>query len=158
MITRSLRSICFAVVAITLLPTTLKAEERITCPSLEKAAELADMKASHFSEDDWEIETKDETVFYVAVSYKNCIFRFIANLSKFIPDLNDAGDEWTTAYKIGNLIDSDGEVFLKHHVLLPYGSERTLSYNIRIFDYLAKKAIDSAKEVKVNGKPLGKSI
>lgn len=158
MITRLPRSICFAVVALILLPTNLKAEERITCPSLEKAAELVEMKATHFGGDDWEIETKDESVFYVAVGYKNCIFRFIANLSKFIPDLNNAGDEWTTAYKIGNLIESDGEVFLKHHVLLPYGSERTLSYNIRMFDYLATKAIDSAKEVKVNGKPLGKSI
>ena len=158
MITRLPRSICFAVVALTLLPTTLEAEERITCPSLEKAAELVDMRATHFDGDDWEIETKGENVFYVAVSYKNCIFRFIANLSKFIPNLSDADEEWSTANKIGNLIESDGEVFLKHHVLLPYGSERTLSYNIRMFDYLATKAIDSAKEVKVNGKPLGTSL
>ena len=60
MITSWPKSICFAVVALTLLPTTLKAEERITCPSLEKAAELVDMKATHFGGDDWEIETKDE--------------------------------------------------------------------------------------------------
>ena len=150
--------ICFATAALIMSSSNLKAEERITCPSLEKAAELVEMKATHFGGDDWEIETKDESVFYVAVGYKNCIFRFIANLSKFIPDLNDAGDEWTTAYKIGNLIESDGEVFLKHHVLLPYGSERTLSYNIRMFDYLATKAIDSAKKVKVKAEPLGKSL
>ena len=158
MIARLPKLICLIVIALALSPTGVNAKDRITCPSLEKAAELVEMKATHFGGDDWEIETKDESVFYVAVGYKNCIFRFIANLSKFIPDLNDAGDEWTTAYKIGNLIDSDGEVFLKHHVLLPYGSERTLSYNIRMFDYLAAKAIDSAKEVKVKAKPLGKSL
>lgn len=158
MITSLPRLLYFAIAALIMSSPTLKAEERITCPSLEKAAELVGMKATHFSGDDWEIETKDESVFYVAVGYKNCIFRFIANLSKFIPDLNNAGDEWTTAYKIGNLIESNGEVFLKHHVLLPYGSERTLSYNIRMFDYLATKAIDSAKEVKVKAKPLGKSL
>ena len=154
----SLRLIFVALFAHALLPTNLKAEERITCPSIEKAAELADMKASHFSEDDWEIETKDETVFYVAVSYKNCIFRFIANLSKFIPNLSDADEEWSTANKIGNLIESNGNVYLKHHVLLPFGSEQTLSYNIRMFDYLAAKAIDSATEVKANGEPFVKSL
>ena len=158
MIARLPKLICLIVIALALSPTGVNAKDRITCPSLEKAAELVEMKATHFGGDDWEIETKDESVFYVAVGYKNCIFRFIANLSKFIPDLNDAGDEWTTAYKIGNLIESDGEVFLKHHVLLPYGSERTLSYNIRMFDYLATKAIDSAIEVKVKAKPLGKSL
>ena len=152
------RSICFAVATLVLSPTNVNAKDRITCPSLEKAAELADMKASHFSEDDWEIETKDETVFYVAVSYKNCIFRFIANLSKFIPNLSDADEEWSTANKIGNLIESNGNVYLKHHVLLPFGSEQTLSYNIRMFDYLAAKAIDSATEVKANGEPFGKSL
>jgi|MDSW01.1.fsa_nt_gb hypothetical protein len=158
MITRLPRSICFAVIALILLPTNLTAEERITCPSLEKAAELVDMKATHFSKDDWEIETKDESVFYVAVGYDNCIFRFVANLSHFIPSLSDAGDEWSTEFKIGNLIESDGIVYLKHHVLLPFGSEQTLSYNIRVFDYLATKAIDSAGKVKANGEPLGKSL
>lgn len=151
MIARLPKLICLIVIALALSPTGVNAKDRITCPSLEKAAELVEMKATHFGGDDWEIETKDESVFYVAVGYKNCIFRFIANLSKFIPDLNDAGDEWTTAYKIGNLIESDGEVFLKHHVLLPYGSERTLSYNIRMFDCLVAKAIDSAIEVKAKG-------
>ena len=158
MIIRFPRLICFAVAALALSPTNVTAKDRITCPSLEKAAELADMKASHFSEDDWEIETKDETVFYVAVSYKNCIFRFIANLSKFIPNLSDADEDWSTANKIGNLIESNGNVYLKHHVLLPFGSEKTLSYNIRVFDYLATKAIDSAKEVTVKAEPLGKSL
>ena len=158
MIARLPKLICLIVIALSLSPTGVNAKDCITCPSLEKAAELVEMKATHFGGDDWEIETKDESVFYVAVGYKNCIFRFIANLSKFIPDLNNAGDEWTTAYKIGNLIESDGEVFLKHHVLLPYGSERTLSYNIRMFDYLATKAIDSAKEVKVKAEPYGKSL
>ena len=158
MIIRFPRSICFAVATLVLSPTNLNAEDRITCPSLEKAAELVEMKATHFSEDDWEIETKDESVFYVSVGYKNCMFRFIANLSKFIPDLNDAGEEWNTANKIGNLIESDGNVYLKHHVLLPFGSEQTLSYNIRVFDYLATKAIESAVEVKANGEPFGKSL
>ena len=113
-------------------------------------------EATHFGGDDWEIETKDESVFYVAVGYENCIFRFVANLSHFIPDLNDAGDEWGSPSKIGTLIESEGDVFLKHHVLLPFGSEKTLSYNIKMFDYLATKAIDSAKEVKAE--PLGKSL
>ena len=158
MIIRFPRSICFAVAALVLSPTNVTAKDRITCPSLEKAAELAEMKATHFSEDDWEIETKDESVFYVSVGYKNCIFRFIANLSKFIPDLDHAGNEWSTASKIGNLIESDGEVFLKHHVLLPFGSEQTLSYNIQMFDYLATKAIDNALEVRANGEPFGKSL
>jgi hypothetical protein len=158
MITRLPRSICFAVVALTLLPTTLEAEERITCPSLEKAAELVEMKATHFGGDDWEIETKDESVFYVALDYDLCIFRFVANLSHFIPSLGDAGDEWGAANKIGTLIESDGDVFFKHHVLLPFGSEKTLSYNIGMFNYLATKAIDGAKEVKVKAKPLGKSL
>ena len=158
MIIRLPRSICFVVVALTLLTTNLKAEERITCPSLEKAAELVEMKATHFDGDDWEIETKDESVFYVAVGYDNCIFRFVANLSKFIPNLSDAGDEWTAANKLGNLIESHGEVFLKHHVLLPFGSEKTLSYNIQMFDYLAAKAIDSAIEVRVKAEPLGESL
>ena len=152
------RSICFAVAALALSPTNVTAKDRITCPSLEKAAELIGMKATHFSEDDWEIETKDESVFYVAINYKNCIFWFIANLSKFIPNLSDAGEEWSTANNIGSLIESDGNVYLKHHVLLPLGSEQTLSYNIRMFDYLATKAIDSAVEVKANGEPFGKSL
>ena len=158
MFTVSLRLLFLALFALALLPTKLKVEERITCPSLEKAAELVDMKATHFSKDDWEIETKDESVFYVAVGYDNCIFRFVANLSHFIPSLSDAGDEWSTEFKIGNLIESDGIVYLKHHVLLPFGSEQTLSYNIRMFDYLAAKAIDSATEVKANGEPFGKSL
>ena len=158
MITRLPRSICFAFVALILLPTNLKAEERITCPSIEKAAELVKMKATHFSGDDWEIETKDESVFYVALDYDLCIFRFVANLSHFIPSLNDAGDEWGSVSKIGTLIESDGDVFFKHHVLLPFGSEKTLSYNIGIFDYLATKAIDSAKEGRVKTEALGKSL
>ena len=158
MITRLPRSICFAVAALTLLPTNLNAEERITCPSLESAAELVEMKATHFDGDDWEIETKDESVFYVAVGYDNCIFRFVANLSHFIPSLSDAGDEWGAVNKIGTLIESDGDVFFKHHVLLPFGSEKTLSYNIGMFDYLATKAIDSAKEVTVKAEALGRSL
>jgi hypothetical protein len=158
MFTASLRLIFIALFALALLPTNLKAEERITCPSLEKAAELVEMKATHFGGDDWEIETKDESVFYVAVGYENCIFRFVANLSHFIPSLSDAGDEWGSVSKIGTLIESDGDVFFKHHVLLPFGSEKTLSYNIGMFDYLATKALDSAKEVKVKAQPLGKSL
>lgn len=158
MIIRFQRSICFVVAILVLSSTNGNANDRITCPSLEKAAELVEMKATHFSEDDWEIETKDESFFYVSVGYKNCMFLFIANLSKFIPDLDDAGNEWSTAFKIGNLIESDGEVFLKHHVLLPFGSEKTLSYNIQMFDYLATKAIDSALEVRAKGEPFGKSL
>ena len=136
--------------------TNAEAKERLTCPSLEKAAELADMKVRHFGDTDWEIESKDEGVFYVSVGYQNCLFRFVANLSRFIPNLSDAGDEWGLPSKIGTLIESEGDVFLKHHVLLPFGSEKTLSYNIKMFDYLATKAIDNAKEVKA--KRLGKSL
>ena len=158
MIARLPKLICLIVIALALSPTGVYAKDRITCPSLEKAAELVEMKATHFGGDDWEIETKDESVFYVAVGYENCIFRFVANLSHFIPNLNDAGDEWGSVSKIGTLIESDGDVFFKHHVLLPFGSEKTLSYNIKMFDYLASKAIDSAKEVKVKAEPLGKSL
>ena len=156
MIARLPKLICLIVVVLALSPTGVNAKDRITCPSLEKAAELVEMKATHFGGDDWEIETKDESVFYVAVGYENCIFRFVANLSHFIPDLNDAGDDWDSPSKIGTLIESEGDVFLKHHVLLPFGSEKTLSYNIKMFDYLATKAIDNAKEVKA--KRLGKSL
>ena len=127
--------------------TNAEAKERLTCPSLEKAAELADMKVRHFGDTDWEIESKDEGVFYVSVGYKNCLFRFVANMSQFIPKLSKAGDEWGDANKIGNLIESDGKVFFKHHVLLPFASEQTLSHNIKMFDYLAAKAIDNAIEV-----------
>ena len=158
MITSLPRLIWFPIAALIMSSPNVKAEERITCPSLEKAAELVEMKVTHFGGDDWEVETKDESVFYVALDYDLCIFRFVANLSHFIPSLNDAGDEWGSVSKIGTLIESDGDVFFKHHVLLPFGSEKTLSYNIGIFDYLATKAIDSAKKVKVNSKPLGKSL
>ncbi len=109
MITSLPRLICFAIAALFMSAPNVKAEERITCPSIEKAAELVKMKATHFSGDDWEIETKDESVFYVALDYDLCIFRFVANLSHFIPSLNDAGDEWSTEFKIGSLIESDGE-------------------------------------------------
>ena len=34
---------------------------------------------------------------------------------------------------------------------LPFGSDKTLSYNIRMFDCLVAKAIDSAIEVKGKG-------
>ena len=136
----------FAVMA-TLFYTNAEAKERLTCPSLEKAAELADMKVRHFGDTDWEIESKDDGVFYVSVGYKNCLFRFVANMSQFIPTLSNAGEEWGNANKIGNLIESDGKVFFKHHVLLPFASEQTLSLNIKMFDYLAAKAIDSAIEV-----------
>ena len=107
------RLICFTVAALVLFSTNVKAKDRITCPSLEKAAELVEMKVTHFGGDDWEVETKDESVFYVAVGYKNCIFRFVANLSLFIPNLSDAGDEWGAANQIGTLIESDGDVFFK---------------------------------------------
>ena len=158
MIARLPKLICLIVIALALSPTGVNAKDRITCPSLEKAAELVEMKATHFGGDDWEIETKDESVFYVAVGYENCIFRFVANLSHFIPDLNDAGDEWGSPSKIGTLVESEGDVFLKHHVLLPFGSEKTLSYNIKMFDYLATKAIDSALEIKANVEPFRKSL
>ena len=158
MIARLPELICIIVIALILPLANVEAKDRVTCPSLEKAAELVEMKATHFGGDDWEIETKDESVFYVAVGYENCIFRFVANLSQFIPNLSDAGDEWGSPSKIGTLIESEGDVFLKHHVLLPFGSEKTLSYNIKMFDYLASKAIDSAKEVKVKAEPLGKSL
>ena len=137
--------------------TNAEAKERLTCPSLEKAAELADMKVRHFGDTDWEIESKDEGVFYVSVGYQNCLFRFVANMSQFIPKLSKAGDEWSKANKIGNLIESDGKVFFKHHVLLPFASEQTLSLNIKMFDYLAAKAIDKAIEVqaKAEGRAQG---
>ena len=123
MITSLPRLICFAIAALIMSSPNVKGEERITCPSIEKAAELVKMKATHFGGDDWEIETKGENVFYVALDYDLCIFRFVANLSHFIPSLNDAGDEWGSISKIGTLIESDGDVFLKHHVLLPFGSD-----------------------------------
>ena len=134
----------FAIATIILFSTTVKAEDRITCPSIEKAATLAEMKATHYGGTEWEIKSTDEGVFYVSVGYENCIFRFFANLSHFIPDLSSAGDEWDKAEKIGSLIEYDGGVFLVHPVLLPFGSERTLSHNIRVFDYLASKAIENA--------------
>ena len=42
------------------------------------------------------------------------------------------------------IIENDGRVLLVHPVVLPFGSEKTLSYNIRMFDYLASKAIANA--------------
>lgn len=138
--------------------TNAEAKERLTCPSLEKAAELANMKVRHFGGTDWEIESEDEGVFYVSVAYKNCMFRFVANMSRYIPKLSNAGEEWGKASKIGNLIESDGKVFFKHHVLLPFASEQTLSLNIKMFDYLAAKAIDSALKVKANREPLVNSL
>jgi len=138
--------------------TNAEASERLTCPSLEKAAELANMKVRHFGGTDWEIESEDEGVFYVSVGYKNCMFRFVANMSRYIPKLSNAGEEWGKASKIGNLIESDGKVFFKHHVLLPFASEQTLSLNIKMFDYLAAKAIDSALKVKANRERLVNSL
>jgi len=158
MIARLPKLICIIVIALILPLANVEAKDRVICPSLEKAAELVEMKATRFGGDDWEIETKDESVFYVAVGYENCIFRFVANLSRFIPNLSDAGDEWGSPSKIGTLIESEGDVFLKHHVLLPFGSEKTLSYNIKMFDYLATKAIDSALEIKANVEPFRKSL
>ena len=147
----------FAALAI-LFYTNAEAKERLTCPSLEKAAELADMKVRHFGGTDWEIESKDEGVFYVSVGYQNCLFRFVANMSQFIPKLSKAGDEWSKANKIGNLIESDGKVFFKHHVLLPFASEQTLSYNIKMFDYLAAKAIDKAIETQARAEGGGERL
>ena len=138
--------------------TNAEASERLTCPSLEKAAESADMKVRHFGDTDWEIESKDEGVFYVSVGYQNCLFRFVANMSQFIPKLSKAGDEWSKANKIGNLIESDGKVFFKHHVLLPFASEQTLSLNIKMFDYLAAKAIDDAIEVQAKAEGGGERL
>ena len=138
--------------------TNAEAKERLTCPSLEKAAELADMKVRHFGGTDWEIESNDEGVFYVSVGYKNCMFRFVANMSRYIPKLSKAGDEWDKVYKIGNLIESDGKVFFKHHVLLPFASEQTLSHNIKMFDYLAAKAIDNAIEVQAKAEGGGERL
>ena len=134
----------FAIATIILFSTTVKADDLITCPSIEKAATLAEMKATHYGGTEWEIKSKDEGVFYVSVGYENCVFRFVANLSHFIPNLRSAGDEWDKAEKIGSLIENDGRVLLVHPVVLPFGSEKTLSYNIRMFDYLASKAIANA--------------
>ena len=47
----------------------------------------------------------------------------------------------------------DSSVFNKHHVFLPFGSNKTLSYNIRMFDCLVAKAIDRAIDVKAKGEP-----
>ena len=138
--------------------TNAEAKERLTCPSLEKAAELADMKVRHFGDTDWEIESKDEGVFYVSVGYKNCMFRFVANMSRYIPKLSNAGEEWGKAYKIGNLIESDGKVFFKHHVLLPFASEQTLSLNIKMFEFLAAKAIDKAIETQSRAEGAGERL
>ena len=46
---------------------------------------------------------------------------------------------------------NDSSVFNKHHVFLPFGSNKTLSYNIRMFDCLVANAINSAMEVKAIG-------
>ena len=158
MIKLSSRLICFGIAAIIMSSTTAKADDRITCPSIEKAAALAEMKATHYGGTEWEIKSTDEGVFYVSVGYENCIFRLFANLSHFIPNLSSAGDEWGTAEKIGSLIENDGGVFLIHPVLLPFGSEKTLSYNLRVFDYLASKAISSALEAGANGEQLGENL
>jgi hypothetical protein len=146
MIKTSQKSLYLLAALAALFYTNAAAKERLTCPSLEKAAELADMEVRHYGDTDWEIESKDEGVFYVSVGYKNCLFRFVANMSQFIPKLSNAGEEWGNANKIGNLIESDGKVFFKHHVLLPFASEQTLSHNIKMFDFLAAKAIDKAIE------------
>ena len=146
MIKISQKSLYLLAALAALFYTNAAAKERLTCPSLEKAAELAGMEVRHYGDTDWEIESKDEGVFYVSVGYQNCLFRFVANMSQFIPKLSNAGEEWGNANKIGNLIESDGKVFFKHHVLLPFASEQTLSHNIMMFDFLAAKAIDKAIE------------
>ena len=158
MIKISQKSLYLLAAVAALFYTNAEAKERLTCPSLEKAAELADMKVRHFGDTDWEIESKDEGVFYVSVGYQNCLFRFVANMSQFIPKLSKAGDEWGKADKIGNLIKSDGKVFFKHHVLLPFASERTLSHNIIMFDYLAAKAIDKAIETQARAEGGGERL
>ena len=50
----------FAIATIIIFSTTVKAEDRITCPSIEKAATLAEMKATHYGGTEWEIKSKDE--------------------------------------------------------------------------------------------------
>ena len=81
-----------AMVALTFAPQTVMAKTSITCPSLEKAAQSAKFKISHFGGDSWEVET-DNGRFYVEVSYKVCLYRMIANLSTVIPSLDKASED-----------------------------------------------------------------
>ena len=130
-------------VALAFLPPTVLAKTSITCPSLEKAAQNAKFKASHFGGNSWEIET-DNGRFYVEVSYKVCVYRMISNLSAVIPSLDSASEDWGRSRKIGVLFEENGKVFMKHTVILPNGLSDTLSWNLKIFDDLSQRAYRDA--------------